>query len=323
MGLLAVALPKIVNTPEFRAALAARAGEALGTPVEWKSLTIGIFPPRVTLDEPVLVGQDVSAESAASIRAQAIDLRLSLLPLLERRIAIESLVLRAVALVVTRTPDGFVLPEIARRAAQPADAADDTPGDDPSARDGAFVLDLRAPGVQIRPIRLLSGHHHFNEVVMTDVFVADYMLLGVEGNGWSQVIGELAYERSGPERILSTYPLLAALVDAVGPDPSAEAAAELGTLVARMAALRRLCISVAMSLDAGRSPVTEAALVKDLGTQLEGEIPEVARRLVAPGHNEAFDQLVADSVLSAPGFTLRGGTNEILRGIVARELGVR
>ncbi|MDH4366161.1 MAG: acyl-CoA dehydrogenase, partial [Acidimicrobiia bacterium] len=68
---------------------------------------------------------------------------------------------------------------------------------------------------------------------------------------------------------------------------------------------------------------TEAALVKDLGTQLEGEIPEVARKLVPPGRNETFDALVAESVLSAPGFTLRGGTNEILRGIVARELGVR
>jgi len=186
-----------------------------------------------------------------------------------------------------------------------------------------FVFDLRSPGVQIRPIRLLSGHHHFNEVVMTDVFVPDHMLLGVEGNGWAQVIGELAYERSGPERILSTYPLLAALVDAVGTDPSDEAAAEIAMLVGRMTALRRLCISVAMSLDAGRSPVTEAALVKDLGTQLEGEIAEVARRLVPPGRHERFDQLVADSILSAPGFTLRGGTNEILRGIVARELGVR
>ncbi len=143
MALLAVALPRLVNTPEFRAALAARAGEALGTPVEWKSLTIGIFPPRVTLDEPVLVGQDVSAESAASVRAQAIDLRISLFPLLERRIAIESLVLHGVALVVTRTPDGFVLPDIARRAAQPEDGADESSGEDPAAGDGAFVLDLR------------------------------------------------------------------------------------------------------------------------------------------------------------------------------------
>jgi acyl-CoA dehydrogenase len=186
-----------------------------------------------------------------------------------------------------------------------------------------FVMDLRAPGTEIRPIRLLSGHHHFNEVVMTDVFVPDHAVLGEIGNGWSQVIGELAFERSGPERYLSTYPLLAALIDAIGPSPSEEAAARLGMLVARLASLRRLCIAVAVSLDNGRLPVTEAALVKDLGTQLEREIGDVARDLVPPGTNAAFDQLVADAVLSAPGFTLRGGTNEILRGIVARELGVR
>jgi alkylation response protein AidB-like acyl-CoA dehydrogenase len=186
-----------------------------------------------------------------------------------------------------------------------------------------FVMDLRAPGVQIRPIRLLSGHHHFNEVVMEDVFVPEEWLLGVEGNGWNQVIGELAFERSGPERFLSTYPVLAALVDAVGPDPSPAAAAQIGMLVGRLAALRRLCISVATQLDAGRSPVTEAALVKDLGTRIESEIAEVARSLVPPGVDPTFDQLVEDAVLAAPGFTLRGGTNEILRGIVARELGVR
>ena len=186
-----------------------------------------------------------------------------------------------------------------------------------------FVMDLRVPGCEIRPIRLLTGHHHFNEVVMTDAFVPDYMLLGEEGNGWNQVIGELAFERSGPERYLSTYPLLSALVDAIGPDASNEAAAALGTLVARLTALRKMCISVAVMLDQGKAPITEAALVKDMGTQLEREIGEVARQLVPPGQSPVFDQLVSDSILSAPGFTLRGGTNEILRGIVARELGVR
>ncbi len=186
-----------------------------------------------------------------------------------------------------------------------------------------FVMNLRAPGVQIRPIRLLSGHHHFNEVVMEDVFVPDHYLLGEEGNGWDQCIGELAFERSGPERYLSTYPLLSALIDAVGPTASTEAAAMIGQLVARLTALRRLCISVAVALSNGKEPVTEAAMVKDLGTQLEGEIGEVARQLVPPGTNDAFDRLIEDAVLSAPGFTLRGGTNEILRGIVARHLGVR
>lgn len=186
-----------------------------------------------------------------------------------------------------------------------------------------FIMDLRAPGVDIRPIRTLNGHHDFNEVVLTDVFVPEHYLMGTLGNGWAQVIGELAFERSGPERYLSTFPLLAALIDAVGPNPSDEAAAQIGMLVARLSALRRLCISVAVSLDDGALPVTEAALVKDMGTRLESEIGEVARQLVPPGANPAFDQLVGDAVLSAPGFTLRGGTNEILRGIVARELGVR
>lgn len=137
MGVLAVALPRLVNTPEFRTALAVRAGEALGTPVAWKQLEIGFFPPRVILDEPVLVGQDESVDSAASIRAQAIDLRLAWLPLLERRIAIESLVLHGVDLVATRTPDGFVLPEIARRQPATEEKQDDASGD------SAFVLDLR------------------------------------------------------------------------------------------------------------------------------------------------------------------------------------
>jgi acyl-CoA dehydrogenase len=186
-----------------------------------------------------------------------------------------------------------------------------------------FIMNLRAPGVQIRPIRLLSGHHHFNEVVMEDVFVPDHYLLGEEGNGWEQCIGELAFERSGPERYLSTYPLLKALVDQLGVNASNEAAAQVGQLVARLTALRRLCISVAVALSEGREPVTEAAMVKDLGTQLEGEIGEVARQLVPPGTDDTFDRLIEDAVLSAPGFTLRGGTNEILRGIVARHLGVR
>ncbi len=186
-----------------------------------------------------------------------------------------------------------------------------------------FVMSLRVPGVDVRPIRLLSGHHHFNEVVMTDVFVPDHFLLGTEGNGWEQVLGELAFERSGPERYLSTYPLLVALIDAVGPNPSDEAAAQIGMLVSRLSALRRLCIAVAISLDSGGTPITEAALVKDMGTRLESEIGEVARQLVPPGRHAGFDELVADAILSAPGYTLRGGTNEILRGIVARALGVR
>lgn len=173
-----------------------------------------------------------------------------------------------------------------------------------------LMIDLHAPGVEVRAIRLLTGEHHFNEVVLRDVFVPDSMLIGEEGAGWQQVLSELAFERSGPERFLSTYPLLAHTALAPAPDTA--------RLAARLLALRRLSLSVAGALQEGRAPAVEAAMVKDLGTRFEREVIELARD--RRRGDPALERLLAGAVLSAPGFTLRGGTNEILRGIVARGL---
>jgi alkylation response protein AidB-like acyl-CoA dehydrogenase len=192
-----------------------------------------------------------------------------------------------------------------------------------------FVVELDAPGVTIRPIRLLSGEHHFNEVVLDRVQVGEEMVLGRVGEGWAQITAELAVERSGPERFLSTFPLLSALVGYLAgrPDPQrAGARRELGVLVSRLWTLRRMSLSVAGALDRGEAPEVAAALVKDLGTRLENEITDAARLLggVQPDPSAAgLAGLLADAVLHAPGFTLRGGTNEILRGVVARALGMR
>jgi acyl-CoA dehydrogenase len=192
-----------------------------------------------------------------------------------------------------------------------------------------FVVELDAPGVTIRPIRLLSGEHHFNEVVLDRVRVGEEMVLGRVGEGWRQITAELAFERSGPERFLSTFPLLSALVGYLAgrPDPQRAAARrELGVLVSRLWTLRRLSLSVAGALDRGEVPEVAAALMKDLGTRLENEITDAARLLggVAPDPAAAgLPGLLADAVLHAPGFTLRGGTSEILRGVVARALGMR
>ena len=179
-----------------------------------------------------------------------------------------------------------------------------------------FVIDLSSPGVDVRPIRLLTGSHHFNEVVLRDVYVPEAMLVGREGEGWTQVLTELAFERSGPERFLSTYPLLRQAIEVV-PAEDDRAAEEVGRLTARLLALRRLSLSVAGAIEAGEAPVVEAALVKDLGTRFERDVAESARNL-AP--DDGLAGLLAQAVLSAPGFTLRGGTSEILRGVVARGL---
>ncbi len=102
---------------------------------------------------------------------------------------------------------------------------------------------------------------------------------------------------------------------------------EIGGLVARLWTLRRMSLAVAASLESGEAPELAAAVVKDLGTRYENEVIDVARLLVTippdPGAEGGYARLLADAVLHAPGFTLRGGTNEVLRGIVARGMGLR
>lgn len=189
-----------------------------------------------------------------------------------------------------------------------------------------FIVNLHAPGLTITPIRLLDGEHHFNQVVLDEVFVGDDMVLGQIGSGWQQVTSELAFERSGPERFLSTLPLLVALVGIADADDQRHAVA-IGQLFAQLWAVRRLSVQIAAAIDRGEAPDVAAALVKDLGTTLENEIIDVARS-VAPREPsvtaaDPFARELARATLHAPGFTLRGGTNEVLRGIVARGLGLR
>ena len=204
----------------------------------------------------------------------------------------------------------------------------DPPGEDRHGGLTQFIIDLAQPGVTTRPIYDLSGDHEFNEVFFHDYFAPDDMMVGAEGEGWSMVTSELAFERSGPDRFLSDYRLLVELVNRVGPEPGQRQAVEIGRLVAHLAALRRMSISVAGLLEQGISPNTEAALVKDVGTAFERDVPEVARNLVAveatldnPG--DPFTETLAHVLLHAPSFTLRGGTREILRGVIARGLGLR
>jgi hypothetical protein len=190
-----------------------------------------------------------------------------------------------------------------------------------------FLLDMEKPGVRASPITDLTGGRDFNEVALEDTFVPDAYVLGKPGDGWKLVTGELAFERSGPERFLSTLPVMAELSARLGPEAPARAKVSYGRLVAHLATLRRMSLALAGMLDRGESPQVEAALVKDLGTAFEREIPEIARLMAdcAPekGSADVFSALLGETILAAPSFTLRGGTREILRGIVARDLGLR
>ncbi|MGH7880395.1 MAG: acyl-CoA dehydrogenase family protein [Candidatus Binataceae bacterium] len=190
-----------------------------------------------------------------------------------------------------------------------------------------MLIPLDTPGISLRPIINMAGKHDFNEVLLEDVHVPADSLLGQEGAGWSQVISELAFERSGPERFLSSFVLLEAFVASARRAPSPEDAMLIGSMLARLVPLRGMSMSVAAQLGRGESPNFEAALVKetgsifeqDVGERLLGEIAEQAD----PGSAQQLNRLFAEAVLSAPSYSLRGGTREILRGIIAREMGLR
>jgi acyl-CoA dehydrogenase len=183
-----------------------------------------------------------------------------------------------------------------------------------------FLIDLSLPGIEVRTIRDMTGSEHFNEVIFHDTALDGESLLGDEGDGWKQVVAELALERSGPERFLSSFELMRAVVDAGSPADD-RVAVEIGRLYAELITLRHMSLGVAAMLESGDDPATMASIVKDLGTSFEQRLPQVVHDLFGGelllGGSE-IGRIAAQIVQTAPGFSLRGGTREILRSVIAR-----
>jgi len=186
---------------------------------------------------------------------------------------------------------------------------------------------MRTPGIAVHPISDMSGRREFDEVVFDDAFMPDEHVLGEIDLAWKQATSELAYERSGPERFLEISFLLFELVRVLDTPLDARGAEGIGRLVAQLHALRRMSVSVAGMLQAGKEPTLEGSIVKDLGTVWQQTLPPRARDLAAfvdrAADRAAFDALLDYATLAAPKLTIQGGTTEILRGIIARGLGLR
>ena len=189
-----------------------------------------------------------------------------------------------------------------------------------------FVIDLSLPGVEIRPIRDLTGEAHFNEIVFENVELPDDALVGVENQGWAQVNAELAFERSGPDRYLSAFPLLPVSIDQL-PEKDRLSSRRIGESYAQLAVLREMSLSILNQLEEGKTPLQEAAVTKLIGTELEQSTPDLVRELLdSPAivqRGEIHSEMLAYLTQAVPSFSLRGGTNEIMRGIIAKGLGLR
>ena len=192
-----------------------------------------------------------------------------------------------------------------------------------------FLVELSSPRIIVRPIINLRGDHDYNEVVFDGTFVSDDMVVGQVGQAWSQLGSDLAYERSAPDRWLGAFETMKQLIDQVGPQAGAREREATGRLVAHLWTFREMSLSIAGMLDRGELPSVEAAVVKDLGTLFDQEVPHVARALVTEEMRAAlpmghpFEAFLEHDLLYAPSLSIKGGTREMLRNAIARGLGLR
>jgi alkylation response protein AidB-like acyl-CoA dehydrogenase len=208
------------------------------------------------------------------------------------------------------------VPHLSSDQGKPPPRADAIPGRHADAGDSS------------EPVYQLTGQHDFNEVVFQDAFMPDDHVLGEIDGAWKQATSELAYERSGPERFLETFYVLTGLVRALGEKPDIRSAEGLGRLVAQLHTLRRMSVSVNGMLQAGKEPVVEGSIVKDMGTVWEQKLPNRVRELAAfieetEGNRATLEEQLRFATMIAPKLTIQGGTTEVLRGIIARGLGLR
>ena len=190
-----------------------------------------------------------------------------------------------------------------------------------------FLVDLSLPNIKVKGIEDMTGQKHFNETLFDNVILSKESLLGEEGKGWSQVVGELALERSGPERFLSHFTLLEKFISEFRTSLLKSGSSLVGKLISELQTLRRMSFSVASMLQNGDSPETQAAFVKELGNRFEKMMIESLREIsnIIPLYEwpTSLQNLFEDATLRIPSNSLRGGTTEIMKGIIARQLGLR
>jgi alkylation response protein AidB-like acyl-CoA dehydrogenase len=193
-----------------------------------------------------------------------------------------------------------------------------------------LLVDMRTPGITVRPLVDMTGEHHFNEVFFESVRVPKRWLIGEQNRGWFQIASQLDYERAGMERLLSYAPLLADLetyVRTSGRGGESHIRETLARLHGEVAIGRQLIYRIAWQLSQGVTPTADTALAKLYGTELEQRLARFAGEVLGPyalltsdarGIEVPLGGRVARAIVNAPGLTIRGGTVEILRNIVAQ-----
>ena len=196
-----------------------------------------------------------------------------------------------------------------------------------------FILDLRLPGVTVRPVINMAGRHAFNEVFFDDVRVEKRFMVGQENDAFKQIMAQMDYERSGIERLMQNYPIYEKLMAHVKQMDKKKAGEAFYSWVRDSIAQLEIEFNIgqllvyytAWTIDQGRKPSKEAALAKAYCNQYEQRLNDLATRVLGPSSLlregtpwAAFDGELAECYLWSPSYTLQGGSVEVLKNIVAQ-----
>ncbi len=195
----------------------------------------------------------------------------------------------------------------------------------------AFLVPMDAPGIDIRPIRQMSGGSSFNEVFFEDCRLPDSMRLGAEGDGWKVALTTLGFERdhsdptgaAGADRPGGRWPQLLAAARAMGVTDDALVRQELMEVYVHRR-VEAFLNQRAADLATGGTPGPEGSLGKLMWTEGMTKVSRVAGRILGP-------RLTADTgawgtwewgehVLGAPGYRIAGGSDEVQRNIIGERV---
>jgi alkylation response protein AidB-like acyl-CoA dehydrogenase len=184
-----------------------------------------------------------------------------------------------------------------------------------------FVVDMRSPGVEVRPLRELTGHELFNEVFLSDVFVPDDHVVGSAGDGWRVARTTLENERVSMGSGSSFGPGVEAVLRLL-PDDDPALSSRVGALVAEAHSLAVLGLRLTARAVAGVAPGPEASVRKLLGVEHEQRVQEVGLGLFgaagAASEGEAAGWVAG--FLGNRALTIAGGTSEVQRNVIAERL---
>ncbi|MCY4664971.1 MAG: acyl-CoA dehydrogenase family protein [Acidimicrobiaceae bacterium] len=176
-----------------------------------------------------------------------------------------------------------------------------------------MIVPMDLAGIEVRPVRDMVGNSHFCEILLTDVRVPVTNLVGSEGGAFKQTMVQLGYERGGIDRLVSNRPLYElALEHADLADPQTRqeiAAIETGYRLGRLMVYRGAL---------GQGPAEFSAGTKGFCTEHEQRVAQFASRVLGPA--ALVGDTVPNSICYAPGYTIQGGTSDIMRNIIGERI---